>query len=206
MSEILSIISGFIIHTISSLGYGGVVLLMGIESANIPLPSEVIMPFSGFLVSTGQFSLFWVAVAGGFGCLWGSLLSYWIGAKGGRPLIEKYGKYILMSHHDLDISDRWFRRWGMAAVFVGRLLPVIRTFISFPAGIARVNLWRFSIYTFVGSFIWSYFLGWIGFKMGENWDSLKNYFHRFDVVIAAIIAAGIAWYIWRHVKNSRESR
>jgi len=204
MSAILSALSHFVVSTISSMGYGGIVLLMGIESANIPLPSEVIMPFSGFLVSTGQFNLFWVAVAGGLGCLWGSLLSYWVGAKGGRPLIEKYGKYILMSHHDLDMSDRWFKRWGMAAVFVGRLLPVIRTFISFPAGIARVDLWRFSIYTFVGSFIWSYFLGWIGFKLGENWDSLKSYFHRFDLVIGLVIIAGIVYWVARHIRLSRK--
>ncbi len=203
IETILSTLSHFVINTISSMGYLGVVLLMGIESANIPLPSEVIMPFSGFLVSTGQFNLFWVAIAGGLGCLWGSLLSYWVGAKGGRPLIEKYGKYILISKHDLDLADKWFAKWGMGAVFVGRLLPVIRTFISFPAGIARVNLFWFSLWTFVGSVIWSYFLGWIGFKLGENWDSLKNYFHKFDTVIGILILFGIIWYVWRHIRNSR---
>lgn len=203
MEHILSVLSGFVINTISSLGYMGIVLLMGIESANIPLPSEVIMPFSGYLVYSGQFSLFWVAIAGGLGCLWGSLLSYWVGAKGGRPLIEKYGKYILMNKHDLDIADRWFARWGMSAVFVGRLLPVIRTFISFPAGIARVNLIRFSIYTFVGSVIWSYFLGWIGLKLGANWNSLKSYFHGADYIIGGLIIVGIVWWIARHIKHSR---
>jgi membrane protein DedA with SNARE-associated domain len=204
MTEILTVLSNFVINTISHLGYLGIVLLMGIESANIPLPSEVIMPFSGYLVYTGQFNLFWVAIAGGLGCLWGSLLSYWIGAKGGRPLIEKYGKYILMSKHDLNWADKWFSKWGMPTVFIGRLLPVIRTFISFPAGIARVNLWKFSIYTFVGSVIWSYFLGWVGLKLGENWDSLKGYFHKFDLVIGIIIIAGIALYVYRHVVNSRK--
>lgn len=205
MEHILSVLSGFVINTISSLGYMGIVLLMGIESANIPLPSEVIMPFSGYLVYSGQFSLFWVAIAGGFGCLWGSLLSYWIGAKGGRPLIEKYGKYILMSKHDLDIADRWFVRWGMSAVFVGRLLPVIRTFISFPAGIARVNLFKFSAYTFVGSVIWSYFLGWIGLKLGANWNSLKSYFHGADYIIGGLIVVGLVWWVARHIKHSRSS-
>ncbi len=185
------------------MGYGGVILLMGIESANIPLPSEVIMPFSGYLVFTGRFNLFWVAVAGGLGCLWGSLLSYWVGAKGGRPLIEKYGKYVLISHHDLDMADRWFAKWGIATVFIGRLLPVIRTFISFPAGIARVNIWKFSVYTFVGSFIWSYFLAWVGMKLGENWDSIKVYFHKFDVAIGIMIILGITWWIWRHVRHSK---
>lgn len=203
IETIISALSHFVINTISSMDYLGIVLLMGIESANIPLPSEVIMPFSGFLVSTGRFNLFWVAIAGGFGCLWGSLLSYWVGAKGGRPLIEKYGKYILISKHDLDIADRWFARWGMGAVFVGRLLPVIRTFISFPAGIARVNLFWFSLWTFVGSVIWSYFLGWIGFKLGENWDSLKDYFHKFDYIIIAVILIGLMYYIYRHIRHSR---
>lgn len=200
---ILSAVSHFIVNVISSLGYGGVVLLMGIESANIPLPSEVIMPFSGYLVFTGRFNLFWVAIAGGLGCLWGSLLSYWIGAKGGRPLIEKYGKYVLISHHDLDRADRWFLKWGVATVFIGRLLPIIRTFISFPAGIARVNLWKFSVYTFVGSVIWSYFLAFVGMKLGENWDSIKVYFHDFDVVIGVLIVVGIGWWIYRHVKHAR---
>lgn len=204
MGVILSALSHFIINTISSMGYVGVALLMGIESANIPLPSEVIMPFSGYLVFTGQFSLFWVAIAGGVGCLLGSLFSYWVGAKGGRPLIEKYGKYILMSKHDLDLTDRWFKRWGSITVFVGRLLPVVRTFISFPAGIGRVNLWKFSIYTFVGSVIWSYFLAWVGFKLGANWESLKAYFHRFDLVIGILILLGIGYWIWRHIKNSRD--
>lgn len=203
ISSILHVLAEFVINTISAMDYWGIVLLMGIESANIPLPSEVIMPFSGYLVSTGQFNLFWVSIMGGLGCLWGSLLSYWIGAKGGRPLIERYGKYILISKHDLDISDKWFKRWGMGAVFVGRLLPVIRTFISFPAGIARVNLWRFSIYTFVGSVIWSYFLGWVGFKLGENWDTLGGYFHKFDTVIGILILLGIAYFIYRHIKHSK---
>jgi len=203
IGAILATLGAFVINTISTMGYGGIVLLMGIESANIPLPSEVIMPFSGYLVSTGQFNLFWVAIMGGLGCLWGSLLSYWIGAKGGRPLIERYGKYILISKHDLDTADRWFARWGITAVFVGRLLPVVRTFISFPAGIARVNLWQFSIYTFIGSVIWSYFLGWVGYKMGENWDTLGEYFHKFDTVIGVLILLGIALYIYRHIKNSK---
>ena len=203
VGNILSILGEFVVNTISSLGYGGIVLLMGIESANIPLPSEVIMPFSGYLVSTGQFNLFWVAIMGGLGCLWGSIISYYLGALGGRPLIEKYGKYILMSKHDLDIADRWFARWGMKAVFVGRLLPVIRTFISFPAGIARVNLLWFGVWTFVGSVIWSYFLGWVGYKMGESWDTLGGYFHKFDTVIGILILAGIVWWVYRHIKHSK---
>ncbi len=185
------------------MGYGGVVLLMGIESANIPLPSEVIMPFSGYLVWAGRFSLSWVALAGALGCLWGSLLSYWIGMRGGRPLIERYGKYVLISHSDLDLADRWFGKWGEPTVFIGRLLPIIRTFISFPAGVARVNIWRFSLYTFIGSFVWSLFLAWVGKKLGENWEAIRLYFHDADKVIGVLIIAGIIWWIWRHVRSSR---
>lgn len=203
IGDILSVLSNFIINTISLMGYWGIVALMAIESANIPLPSEVIMPFSGYLVSTGRFSLWGIALAGGFGCLVGSLFSYWIGAIGGRPLIEKYGKYILISHHDLDLTDKWFKRWGDITVFVGRLLPVVRTFISFPAGIARTNLLTFSIYTFVGSVIWSYFLGWVGFKLGQNWNTLKGYFHGADIVIGILILVGLVWWIYRHIKHSR---
>lgn len=203
MEHILTVLSHFVTNTISSLGYGGIVALMGIESANIPLPSEIIMPFSGYLVFTGRFTLWGIALAGGFGCLFGSWLSYWVGSVGGRPLIERYGKYILISHHDINLADKWFARWGDITVFVGRLLPVIRTFISFPAGIAKVNFWKFSIYSLVGSIIWSYFLGWVGFKLGENWDSLKGYFHKFDLAIGIVIIAGIALYVYRHIKNSR---
>jgi membrane protein DedA with SNARE-associated domain len=204
MSGIVGVLGTFVVNTISSMGYAGVVLLMGIESSNIPLPSEVIMPFSGFLVAMGRFNLVWVAIFGGVGCLLGSLLSYWVGAYGGRPLIEKYGKYILISRHDLNMADKWFARFGEWAVLIGRLLPVVRTFISFPAGIARVNIWKFSLYTFVGSVIWSYLLAWIGLKMGENWESLKTYFHGADYIIVALILAGIVYWIVRHIKNSKE--
>ena len=203
MSVILSAASSFIINTISHLGYGGIMLLMGIESANIPLPSEVIMPFSGFLVSSGQFGLWQIATAGALGCLIGSLFSYYIGAVGGRPFIEKYGKYVLISHHDLDSADKWFARWGEMATFIGRLLPIIRTFISFPAGISKINIWKFALYTFVGSWIWSYFLGYIGMKLGDNWETLKTYFHGADTLIEILIILGLVLYIWRHIKNSR---
>jgi len=203
MSTILAALGHFIISTISSLGYPGVALLMAIESANIPLPSEVIMPFSGFLASTGRFVLVLVALAGATGELAGALFSYYLGAKGGRPLIEKYGRYILMSRRDLDAADRWFKRRGNITIFVGRLLPVVRTFISLPAGIARVNLGTFSLYTFAGSIIWSYFLALVGFKLGENWDSLKVYFHRADLVIGILIVLGIGYWVYRHIKYSR---
>lgn len=206
IAKIITILSGFIVATISALGYGGVVLLMAIESACIPLPSEIIMPFSGYLVSTGELNLWGVAIAGAVGCVLGSLVAYWVGMYGGRPFIEKYGRYILLSRHDLDIADRWFGKYGEVIVFVSRLLPAIRTFIAFPAGVARMNLTRFVIYTFAGSLPWCLALAYVGQKLGEQWDKdprLKMWFHRFDFLIGIVGVLFVAWWIWRHVKHSR---
>ena len=201
IEKIITLLAGFIIGTISRLGYGGIVLLMAIESACIPLPSEIIMPFSGYLVSTGEMNLWLVGLAGAVGCVLGSIVAYYAGAWGGRPFIEKYGKYILISHHDLDLADRWFQRHGDITIFVGRLLPVIRTFIALPAGVARMNLWRFNLYTFVGSYIWSLGLAWIGMKLGEHWNTLGVYFHRFDAAIGVILLIAIVWYVRRHLRH-----
>ena len=176
---------------------------MAIQSANIPIPSEVIMPFSGFLVSNGEMNLWAVTFAGAFGSLLGSILSYWLGMVGGRPLIEKYGKYILISRHDLDLADSWFAKRGEWAVFFGRILPIVRTFISFPAGIARMNFTRFVIYSFLGSIPWTLALTYIGLKMGENWENIKGYFQKFDYLILGLIIIGLVWWIWRHLKNRR---
>ena len=201
VEKLIGILASFIISTISSHSYAGIVLLMAIESACIPLPSEIIMPFSGYLVFTGQMQLWLVALAGAIGCVLGSLLAYWVGAVGGRPLVEKYGRYVLISHHDLDLADRWFQRHGDITIFIGRLLPVVRTFIAFPAGIARMPLWRFNLYTFVGSFIWCWVLAWIGVKLGQNWNTLGVYFHRFDALIGVVLLAGVIWYVRRHLKH-----
>ena len=206
IAKIITILSHFIVLTISTLGYGGVVLLMAIESACIPLPSEIIMPFSGYLVSTGELNLWGVAIAGAVGCVLGSLVAYWVGMYGGRPFIEKYGRYILLSRHDLDLADRWFGKYGEVIVFVSRLLPAIRTFIAFPAGVARMNLTRFVIYTFAGSLPWCLALAYVGQKLGEQWDkdaTLKIWFHRFDFLIGIAGALFVAWWIWRHIKHSR---
>jgi membrane protein DedA with SNARE-associated domain len=206
VAKILELVTAFIIATISTLGYGGIVLLMAIESACIPLPSEIIMPFSGYLVYTGRFNIWLVAVAGALGCVVGSLVAYWVGMYGGRPLIEKYGKFVLVSKHDLDLADRWFDRFGEAIVFISRLLPAIRTFIAFPAGVARMNLKKFIIYTFAGSLPWCLGLAYVGQKLGEQWDKdprLKTLFHRFDFVIGIVIVLAVAWWISRHVRHSK---
>ncbi len=198
-------LSVFIIAAISSLGYWGIICMMAIESACIPLPSEVIMPFSGYLVFVGRFNFWWVGLAGAFGCNLGSAIAYAVGSRGGRPLIERYGKYVLLSHRDLEWADRWFNRYGEATVFFSRLLPVIRTFIAFPAGVVRMNLWKFHLYTFAGSLPWCLVLAYAGMKLGARWDSLKIYFHRMDVVFIALILIGLLIFIRRHWGRRAES-
>jgi len=205
ISSILLALAAFIKTAISSLGYSGIVLLMAIESACIPLPSEVIMPFSGYLVYANRFGSLWlIATMGALGCNLGSVLAYEVGAYGGRPLIEKYGKYILLNRHDLELAERFFQRYGSITVFIGRLLPVIRTFIALPAGIARMPRGRFHFYTFVGSWPWCWMLAYVGYKLGERWDSdprLKLWFHRLDAVIVVLLLAGIVWFVRNHLKN-----
>jgi membrane protein DedA with SNARE-associated domain len=204
IEKIIAALAGFIIAVISKAGYLGVLLLMTIESACIPLPSEIIMPFAGYLVYTGRFSLLWAATAGAIGCNVGSVIAYEIGARGGRRLVERYGSYIFLSRHDLEMAERFFERFGGAAVFIGRLLPVIRTFIALPAGIARMPRLRFHIYTFAGSWPWCFGLAWIGMKLGEQWDKdprLKQWFHRLDALIILLLVAGAAWFVWSHWKN-----
>jgi membrane protein DedA with SNARE-associated domain len=192
--------------TISAAGYPGVVFLMAIESACIPLPSEIIMPFAGYMVSLGRFTLVGAATAGAIGCNLGSVVAYYLGAKGGRPLVEKWGRYVLISHHDLDVADRFFARWGAAAVFVGRLLPVVRTFIAFPAGVARMPLLKFHVYTFIGSWIWCYGLAYVGFKLGERWNTdprLHAIIRQFDYLIVGAGILLVALYVWWHLRRAR---
>jgi membrane protein DedA with SNARE-associated domain len=199
IAKIIGALSAFVISVISASGYAGIVLLMAIESACIPLPSEVIMPFSGYLVFAGRFHLLWVATMGALGCNLGSLAAYEVGYYGGRPLVEKYGSYILLSRNELDMADRFFSRYGDITVFFSRLLPVIRTFIALPAGIARMPRLRFHLYTFVGSWPWCLGLAWVGMKLGERWDTdprLKAWFHRMDAVIGGIIVLAALWFVW----------
>ena len=204
IEKIIAALAGFVIAVISKGGYLGVIVLMGIESACIPLPSEIIMPFAGYLVYTGQFKLLWAATAGAIGCNLGSVIAYEIGFYGGRPLIEKYGSYLLMSRHDLELADRFFERFGSAAVFVGRLLPVIRTFIALPAGVARMPRLRFHVYTFVGSWPWCFALAWVGMKLGERWHTdprLSQWLHRLDVVVIVLMLLAFIWFLRSHWKN-----
>ncbi|MGD0096137.1 MAG: DedA family protein [Terracidiphilus sp.] len=209
MSEkIVGLLVQFVTHVIDMGGYGGILLLMGIESACIPLPSEIIMPFAGYVVYLGHFNLFWAATAGAVGCNVGSLVAYWIGAKGGRPLVERYGKWVLMGHHDLDRMTVFFEKYGSITVLLARLLPVVRTFIAFPAGIAKMPQLRFHIYTFVGSWPWCFALAYAGMRLGEAWHTDPRFhaaFHRFHLVVEVTLLAGVVWFVWSHLRRGRQA-
>jgi len=201
LDRLLVSLTAFIIATIAGLGYAGVLLLMAIESACIPLPSEIVMPFAGYLVSTGRFSLELIALAGAVGCLAGSYVAYFIGASGGRYLLERYGRWVLIAPHELEIADRFFDRWGAPAIFFGRLLPVVRTFIALPAGVARMRLLPFTIYTLIGSYIWCLILATAGMKLGQHWHAVGPYFHRFESIIIALFAIGAALVLFNRIRG-----
>jgi membrane protein DedA with SNARE-associated domain len=198
-------IANWIIQIISTLGYPGIVLTMAIESAFIPLPSEIIMPFSGYLVSVGRFSMLGIALAGAVGNVIGSLIAYAIGYYGHeklvRRLVRKWGKWILVSEHELDQTEVLLHKYKGWVVLGTRVLPGIRTVISLPCGFAKLPIINFIILTFIGSFIWSYFLGYVGFVLGENWDTLGPYFHGFDAVIIVILLFAGGLYIYHKLKK-----
>ena len=191
-------------------GYAGLAALMGIESACIPLPSEIIMPFCRrYLVYLGHFNLYIAATAGALGCNLGSVVAYWIGAKGGRPLVERYGQWVLMSHHDLDRMTYFFDKYGSITVLLARLLPVVRTFIAFPAGIAKMPQLRFHLYTFAGSWPWCFGLAYAGMKLGEKWHTDPRFyaaFHRFHLSVEIALLAGIVWFVWSHLNRRSEAK
>ena len=204
LEKIIAPVAAWIIAVISALGYPGIVLLMAIESACIPLPSEVIMPFAGYLVSTGRFDLILAATAGAIGCNLGSIVAYEVGKRGGRPFVQRWGKYVLLDMHDLDRAEYFFRRWGSITVLACRLLPVVRSFIAFPAGVARMPLVRFHIYTFIGSWPWCYALAWVGMKLGVAWRTdprLSHILHRADFVVVGVVVAAAAWFVWHKVRR-----
>lgn len=209
MDTLLEFLASLVIQTIETTGYAGIAFLMALESANIPIPSEIIMPFSGFLVWEEKLDFLWVVFWGATGNLIGSIISYYVGFFGGRPFLEKYGKFMLITRHDLDLADRWFQKYGTITILASRVLPIVRTFISFPAGIARMNVWKFSAYTLAGSFIWSFILTYAGVIMGQNWTDLEGYFRKFDWAIAGLLALLGVWWVWRHIgllrKESRDT-
>ena len=200
----------FLTELFQSMGWGGVIGIMALESANIPIPSEVTMPLSGWLLVQARGGSAWSAVLlgglwGGVGCTVGSLASYALGAYGGRAFLDRYGKYLMISHHDLQVADRWFARWGEWTAFLSRLLPIIRTFISFPAGVAKARLVPFTIYSFIGSFIWCGALAYGGYAFGSRWEELRSIMRPFDIPIAIVILAGFIYYVIHHVRRGARS-
>jgi membrane protein DedA with SNARE-associated domain len=193
-------LSDFITNLIGTFGYPGIIFLMTLESACMPVPSEIVMPFAGFAVQQGRLEFIATGMVGALGCLIGSVLSYTVGYYGGRPLLEKYGRYILISRHEIDLAHQWFERYGVITVFIARLLPIVRTFVSLPAGIARMDFKKFAIYSFVGSIPWCYALAYAGVLLGENWDALEDYWIYFDILT---IIGIIAFFVYVGYKVTR---
>jgi len=224
VKAIFALVGGFCVTIMATLGYAGIALLMGIESACIPLPSELIMPYAGAMTHAGVaaelgsqfhlqlpvFDLLLAAIAGALGCNLGSEVAYWVGAKGGRRAIETYGRYVLVSKHELGLADRWFEQRGDIIILVARLLPVVRTFIAFPAGVARMNRTKFHAYTFIGSLPWCYGLAYVGQQLGirllDEHSPLKSAMHKFDAVIGAVIVVAGAYFVWSRIKVYRQYR
>jgi len=200
----------FLTSFYGSVGWWGVLIMMAIESMMIPLPSEIIMPLAGWLLvhsnagdSPVWLQLVWAGVVGGAGCLLGSIIAYWIGRAGGRPLVLKYGKYVLINASHLEIAERWLVRWGAWAAFFSRLMPVVRTFISLPIGVVRAPFLVFSILTFVGSFIWSLGLAWLGYVLGNQFEKVRNSISWLDYPIIIIILGLVGWFIYANLKKRK---
>jgi membrane protein DedA with SNARE-associated domain len=193
-----------LVGLIASGGYTAVVLLMAIQSACIPIPSEVIMPLAGYALAHTQWQLILLTTLASLGCNLGSIPAYWVGARGGRPMVERYGRYVLLSRRDLDLAERFFAHYGSITVLIGRMLPIVRTFIALPAGIAKMNKLRFHIYTFLGSWPWCYVLAYVGMKLGNRFATdprFQEIFHRFHLGVEVVLLAAIVFFVWTHWKN-----
>lgn len=194
MSELISAISNAMVDFITNAGYFGVAFLMFIDAANIPAPSEVTLAFAGYLVSTGRLTFWWAVIVSSLAYTSGATFSYWLGYRGGRPFVQKYGKFVFITKRDIELADKLFAKYGSAIAFFSRFVPVLRTFISLPAGIARMPLRKFIPYTFLGALGWSLLFIWLGMKFGENYELIREKFHGIDkVIIVVVILAIIAW-------------
>lgn len=208
----LALFGQLVTDEIARYGYVAIFLLMVLESACVPIPSEVTMLFGGALVSAPflapeqQLDLVAVALVGAVANLVGSWLAYWAGYAGGRPLVDRWGRYLLLRPHEIDRAHAWFDRYGHEAVFFGRLLPVVRTFISLPAGVARMNLWKFSLYTLLGCLPWTFGLAFLGYKLGGRWDEVEGFLRPVSWLIAVLVVAGVAWWAWRRIRYLRAHR
>ena len=201
MHQLVNSVLILIHNTILSWGYPAIVIMMAIESANVPLPSEAIMPAAGLLVEQGKMNLHLAALAGATGCLLGSIPSYWLGRYGGRPFFEKYGRFMLLTHADLETADRWVDKYGDGAFFVCRMLPMVRTFISFPAGLLKAHFGMFCLFTFLGSLVWSYLLAYAGIAFGRNLEFFLKIWHDFDLLILGLLMVGMVLYLRHHLKK-----
>ncbi|MBI4015441.1 MAG: DedA family protein [Candidatus Aenigmarchaeota archaeon] len=203
---VLEFIVNWALESIAASGYMGVFLLMVLESALMPVPSEVVMPFAGFAAYQGKLDFWTVVLAGGLGNLIGSWIAYWAGLHGGRRFLGKYGHYFLIKMDHLDLAENWFTKYGKSTAFFSRLMPVVRTFISLPAGIGKMNFTQFSFYTVTGSMIWSALLTYIGFYLGPSWESILSIFHELDIVVAVGAAAVISYIIYRHYRKRQHKQ
>ena len=201
IAHLLDLIVVFVTGTVSAVGYLGVAFLMTFESACVPIPSEIIMPFSGFLASTGKLTLWGITLAAACGNLLGAVVTYGIGYYGGRPFVLNYGKYFFIREHELHKAEKFFAKWGDFSVFLSRNLPVIRTFISLPAGVARMPFVKFAVYSFVGSLPWCFALAYLGFLLGHNWLLIKEYGHYLDLLAGLIIVYLLAKIVWDYYHN-----
>jgi membrane protein DedA with SNARE-associated domain len=193
-----------LVGLIASGGYASVFLLMAIQSACVPIPSEVVMPLAGYALATTQWQLVVLATVASLASNLGSIPAYWVGARGGRPMVERFGGYVLLSRRDLDRVETFFTKYGSIAVLIGRMLPIVRTFIALPAGIAKMNQIKFHLYTFIGSWPWCYVLAYVGMRLGKSWDTnpeFKAVFHRFHLGVEAFLAAAFVWFVVSHWKN-----
>jgi len=204
MAQILILLTDFVINLVSSLGYFGIFLAMTIESASIPLPSEIIMGIAGYLVYKGEMNLLLAAFVGAIGNITGSTIMYFLGSMGGRPVIKKYGKYIHFSEEKFEKVDTWFAKWGDKIVFISQLLPVVRTFVSLPAGILKTNFPKFILYTFTGAFIWCFALAWFSSLLGPEWEKISDYIHEFEIVIFILFILALAYIIFKRLYRLRK--
>lgn len=206
ISEIIGQIALFCINAISSLGYLGVFFLMTLESMIFPIPSELVMPFAGFLISSGEMTFLYVIIFSTLGSLFGSLLSYYIGVYGGKRFVSKYGKYLLLNEEHLEKTQKWFSKKGELTIFIGRFIPIVRHVISIPAGIGRMNLKRFILYTILGAGIWNFFLAYVGFVLGNNWESISQYFDYLSWGVLIIIVIMGAYFLWKEIKKIKQRK
>jgi membrane protein DedA with SNARE-associated domain len=205
-TSLTQMIATFATHFIETTGYIGIMVLMIFESMVAPIPSEAVMPFAGMLIHEGNMTWIGVIFFSTLGSIIGSLIGYWMGAKGGRPVVEKWGKYLLLDKHDLDITEKWFSKHGEAIVFVCRFVPVVRHLISIPAGMGRMNLWKFSIYTVIGAGIWNTLLTVAGFFLQENWKEIMKYSHIIDYFIVGALLIVIIYYGTKLYKNKKKAK